>query len=115
MTNLIVLAVTLVTNSQPGDGVFRQFGDHIVGLKSVDYAQRLVSVGYLDGTNTVEAFTATKTLWAKTNWHDLPIVVGVASLPVQPAAQPSPLPISTNLPPNHRLIPTREQRSEPPK
>lgn len=92
MTNLIqllILSINITTNTQPGDGLFRQFKDHLVGIRSVDFAVQNASYGYLDGTNRVELFNSQKLLWAKTNWNDMPLVMGVQS----PAVNPPPPPI----------------------
>ena len=91
VTNLIVLSLTIVTNIVPGKNEFRQMGNSIVGIKSIEFAEQRGSFGYRQGTNAIELFTMQRILWAKTNWHELPLVTGVLqSTPetVKPAPEP---------------------------
>lgn len=87
MTNvlqLIVLSLTITTNKVPGDGTFKLVGDHIVGVKNIEYAKVEASIGCrLEGTNTMELFQAQKILWARTNTTDLPLLMGVGA-PAEP-------------------------------
>lgn len=77
MTNLIVLALTIVTNQVPGGNHFVRMGDRLVGIKSVDVVVQRGSYGIVDGTNITELVTSEKILSAHTNWWDLPLVIGV--------------------------------------
>jgi len=81
LTNLVLLSLTISTNTVPGRNEFRMMRDRIVGIRSIEYAEQAISIGIQDGTNTIELLSARKLLWSRTNWVDLPIVTGALAKP----------------------------------
>lgn len=101
LTNLIVLALSIITNTQPGDGTFVSQNGRLVGIQSITYAVQQFSVGFMNGTNPVELFEGRKLLWARTNTIEFPIVTGVGMpvVTVNPTAklQSTPATIASNV------------------
>lgn len=77
MTNLIVLSVAILTNTEPALGVYTLTGNKMVGVKDVTYAFQHFKLGYMDGAKPVELIDGRKLLWVKTNWHEMSIGVVV--------------------------------------
>lgn len=115
VTNIILLVLSLhtQTNSQPGDHVFRKFGNTLVGIRSIDYAVQSASCGYYDGTNAVELFKADRLLWARTNWDELPLMVGVGA-PQATAPQPRMLSTRETIQPKTETKKPQAETNAPP-
>jgi hypothetical protein len=94
LTNLVILASTVFTNTHKGNGLFKQMDDKLIGIRDVQAVIQETSIGYMDGTNKIELAVIQKLLSAKTNWWELPITVGV-QLPASPDT-PAPLTLKSN-------------------